>query len=75
VKVERDEIRAALTAEVLKRDVTEGEQSDLAKKKVAKAASKKIVKSASKHVPIDTSHNFSDDETGDVIADAQDSLS
>lgn len=37
VRVEVDEIKAVLTAEVLKRDVTEGEQADNARKKIARS--------------------------------------
>lgn len=42
VKIRPDEIRDVLTAEVLKREVTEGEKADEARKKVAKAASKSL---------------------------------
>lgn len=42
VRVEVDEIRAALISEVLKREVTEGDQADDAKKKIARAASKQL---------------------------------
>jgi hypothetical protein len=40
VRVEIDEIKSVLVAEVLKREVTEGEQADVARKKTARAASK-----------------------------------
>jgi hypothetical protein len=42
VRVEADEIKAALIAEVLKRDVTEGDQADTARRKVARAANKSL---------------------------------
>jgi predicted type IV restriction endonuclease len=42
VKLELDEVREALKAEVLKREVTEGEKADAARKKVQKAAGKAL---------------------------------
>jgi len=39
VKIETDQIRAVLAAEVIKRDVMEGEKADEARKKITKAAS------------------------------------
>jgi hypothetical protein len=39
VKIETDQIRAVLAAEVIKRDVMEGEKADEARKKIAKSAS------------------------------------
>lgn len=42
VKIETDQIRAVLTAEVIKRDVMEGEKADEAKKKITKAATKAL---------------------------------
>jgi hypothetical protein len=45
VRIELDQIRAALSAEVLKREVMEGEKAEDARKKVAKAA-KKLLKTA-----------------------------
>lgn len=46
VRIELDQIRAALSAEVLKREVMEGEKAEDARKKVARAA-KKLLKTAS----------------------------
>lgn len=48
VRIESDEIRAALVAEVLKREVMEGEKAEEARKKVAKSASKPLRAAASK---------------------------
>ena len=45
VRIELDQIRAALSAEVLKREVMEGEKAEDARKKVARAA-KKLLKTA-----------------------------
>jgi predicted type IV restriction endonuclease len=42
VLVDLDEIKAALVAEVLKREVTEGEKADAARKKVQRAADKSL---------------------------------
>ncbi len=42
VRIDTDEIRAALKTEVLKREVVEGEQADAARKKVARAAGKAL---------------------------------
>lgn len=42
IKITADQIRAALTNEVLKREVVEGEQAEEAKKTVAKAANKAL---------------------------------
>lgn len=48
VKIETDQIRAVLAAEVLKRDVMEGDKAEEAKKKIAKAAAKALRTSATK---------------------------
>jgi len=37
VKIERDQLRTVLTLEVLKREVTEGDKADEARRKIAKA--------------------------------------
>jgi hypothetical protein len=42
VRIDVDEIRSVLTAEVLKREVMEGEKADEARKKIAKAANKAL---------------------------------
>lgn len=42
VKIESDQIRAVLAAEVIKRDVMEGDKAEDAKKKIAKTASKAL---------------------------------
>ncbi len=42
VKIETDQIRSVLAAEVIKREVMEGEKADDARKKIAKAASKAL---------------------------------
>ena len=42
VKIESDQIRSVLAAEVIKREVMEGEKADEARKKIAKAASKAL---------------------------------
>jgi hypothetical protein len=41
-KIELDELRAALTQEVIKREVIEGEKADAARRKVSKAAGKML---------------------------------
>lgn len=51
VKIENDQIRAVLTAEVIKRDVMEGEKADEAKKKIAKTAASAL-KAAAKKSPV-----------------------
>lgn len=48
VKIDTNEIRDVLTAEVLKREVMEGEKAEEARKKVAKAASKPLRTRAAK---------------------------
>lgn len=42
VKIETDQIKAVLSAEVIKRDVMEGEKAEEAKKKIAKTAAKAL---------------------------------
>ncbi len=42
VKIESEQIRSVLAAEVIKREVMEGEKADEARKKIAKAASKAL---------------------------------
>lgn len=42
VKIDVEELRASLTAEVLKRDVIEGDKFEIARKKVARAAGKML---------------------------------
>jgi hypothetical protein len=42
VKVDVDEIRSVLVSDVLKREVTEGEEAEVAKRKVARAAAKPL---------------------------------
>lgn len=48
VKIENDQILAVLTAEVIKRDVLEGEKADEAKKKIAKTAASALKAAAKK---------------------------
>lgn len=48
VKIDVDEIRAALGSEVIKREVMEGEKADEARKKIARAASKTLRAKSSK---------------------------
>ena len=48
VKIETDQIRSVLAAEVIKREVMEGEKADEARKKIAKAANKALRATASK---------------------------
>ncbi len=62
VRVEIDEIKAVLNSEVLKREVTEGEQADEARKKIAKSASKVLRVRSSKK---DTDNDDCDDENLD----------
>ena len=42
VKIDTEEILQVLTAEVIKRDVLDGDKADEARKKVARAASKAL---------------------------------
>ena len=54
VRIELDEIKNVFCNEVLKREVIDGEQADLARKKIARAASKllrKVVKQETKRHP------------------------
>ena len=52
VRIEIDQIRDVLSAEVLKRDVMEGEKADEARKKIAKAANKALkLKAAKQAIP------------------------
>jgi hypothetical protein len=48
VRIEIDQIRAVLSAEVLKREVMEGEKADEARKKIARAANKALRAKANK---------------------------
>lgn len=48
VKIETEQIRAVLSAEVIKRDVMEGEKAEEAKKKIAKTAAKALRTAAPK---------------------------
>lgn len=48
VRIDTDQIKSVLTAEVIKREVIEGEKADEAKKKIARAASKALRASATK---------------------------
>ena len=48
VKIESDQIRNVIAAEVIKREVMEGEKADEARKKIAKAASKALKVATSK---------------------------
>lgn len=51
VKIDVDQIKAVLTAEVIKREVMEGDKADEAKKKIARAASKALRAAAAKEKP------------------------
>jgi hypothetical protein len=53
VRVEVDEIKAVLMAEVLKREVLEGDSAADAKKKLARSAAKQIKEKAAKAVTSD----------------------
>lgn len=73
VRVETDEILSVLTAEVIKRDVTEGDQAKDAAKKIAKVAAKTLKTKQSKE-SIDTSadkiENAADDPSDSDTTDA-----
>jgi len=73
VRVETDEILSVLTAEVIKRDVTEGDQAKDAAKKIAKVAAKTLKTKQSKDI-IDTNvvndQNAVDDQTDSDVTDA-----
>jgi len=73
VRVETDEILSVLTAEVIKRDVTEGDQAKDAAKKIAKVAAKTLKTKQSKDT-IDTNvvndQNVVDDQTDSDVTDA-----
>jgi hypothetical protein len=51
VKIESEQIRAVIAAEVIKRDVMEGEKADEARKKIAKAANKVLRAATAKKAP------------------------
>lgn len=51
VKIESEQIRTVLAAEVIKREVMEGDKADEARKKIAKAASKALKASTAKKTP------------------------
>jgi len=76
VRVETDEILSVLTAEVIKRDVTEGDQAKDAAKKIAKVAAKTLKTKQSKDI-IDTNvvndQNAVDDQTDSDVTDAAES--
>jgi hypothetical protein len=67
VRIEISEIRSALEADVIKREVLEGEKADLARKQVAKAAGRPLraAKTFEELAPVITG----DKETADKIAD------
>ena len=48
VRIEADEIKSVMTAEVMKRDVVEGEQADEARRRVAKSANKALKEKAAR---------------------------
>ena len=48
VRIEADEIKTVMTAEVMKREVVEGDQADEARKRVAKSANKVLKEKAAK---------------------------
>lgn len=64
VRVEVDEIRAVLTAEVLKRDVTEGEQADNARKKIARSSTKPLRTRRAPDSPEDEAPNGDENTDG-----------
>lgn len=51
VKIESEQIRSVLAAEVIKREVMEGEKADEARKKITKAASKALRATTAKKTP------------------------
>jgi hypothetical protein len=57
VKINIEEIRTVLTAEVLKREVLEGEKADEARKKIARAASKALRNKALVKPVVDTNRD------------------
>lgn len=76
VRVEIEEIRSVLTSEVLKREVTEGDQSDVARKKIAKTASKLLRAKPAKVIAEAEANGdggvmSSQDDGGDAAADQQ----
>jgi hypothetical protein len=48
VEIDVEEIKAVLTAEVIKRDVMEGDKAEEARKKIARVANKALRKAAEK---------------------------
>ena len=76
VRVETGEILSVLIAEVIKRDVTEGDQAKDAAKKIAKVAAKTLKTKQSKDI-IDSSvvdvQNVVDDQTDSDVTDAAES--
>jgi hypothetical protein len=51
VRIEQEQIRAVLSAEVLKREVMEGDKADEARKKIARAANKSLRAASAKEKP------------------------
>lgn len=73
VRVETDEILSVLTAEVIKRDVTEGDQAKDAAKKIAKVAAKTLKTKQSKDASDTMTGNgqtVTDDQTDPDVTDA-----
>ena len=73
VRVETDEILSVLAAEVIKRDVTEGDQAKDAAKKIAKVAAKTLKTKQSKDTNdtmLGNGQTIADDQTDSEVTDA-----
>lgn len=73
VRVETDEILSVLAAEVIKRDVTEGDQAKDAAKKIAKVAAKTLKTKQSKDTNdtmLGNRQTIADDQTDSEVTDA-----
>ena len=65
VKIDRDELRKVLTEDVLKREVTEGDKADEARRKITKSQ-KKTLRAAAKVAVVETSEQ----DVESVVEDA-----
>jgi hypothetical protein len=63
VRIELEQIKAALCDEVLKREVIDGDQADVARKKVARSAGKSLRKTANQNDDSSDSDSCEDDLT------------
>lgn len=74
VRVETDEILSVLVSEVIKRDVTEGDQAKDAAKRIARAASKTLRTKKSKDTPESCDEDAKDETVGPVSSAIPDAI-